>query len=57
MEAYIQAKGLGLTEFATQAQTTDRSLRRFRQTGKIRRDIFENIAKAMKITKEELISE
>jgi hypothetical protein len=57
MEAYIQAKGLGLTEFATQAQTTDRSLRRFRQTGKIRRDIFENIAKAMKITKKELISE
>jgi hypothetical protein len=57
MEAYIQANGIGLTAFAIQAQTTDRTLRRFRQSGKIRRDIFENIAKAMNTSKDDLINE
>lgn len=57
MEAYIQANGIGLTAFAIQAQTTDRTLRRFRQSGRIRRDIFENIAKAMNTSKDDLINE
>lgn len=56
MEAHIQAKGIGLTTFAIQAQTTDRTLRRFRKTGQVRRDIFENIAKTMGLTKEELLN-
>ena len=57
MEAYIQDHGIGQTEFANAAQTTDRTLRSFRKTGKVRRDIFEGIAKAMGITKDELMGE
>lgn len=57
MEAYIQANGMGLTQFAIKAQTTDRTLRSFRTTGKVRRDIFESIAGAMGLTKEELLAE
>jgi hypothetical protein len=55
MDAYIDAKGLGQTEFAGLARTTDRTIRSFRKTGKVRRDIFDQIAKAMGITREELI--
>ena len=55
MEAYLIANGIGLTQFAITAGTTDRTLRNFRKTGKIRRDIFEGIAKAMGITKEALL--
>jgi hypothetical protein len=57
LEAYLNTHGLGLTAFAIQAQTTDRTLRRFRKSGTIRRDIFESIAHAMKMTKEELMGE
>jgi hypothetical protein len=55
MEAYIEAHGLGYTEFASKAHTTDKTLRTFRNSGKVRRDIFEAIAKAMGISKEELL--
>lgn len=54
MEAYI-TKGLGQTEFANQVGTTDRTLRSFRKSGKIRRDIFDAIAKAMGTTRDELL--
>lgn len=54
MEAYLESKPMNQTDFAGQAQTTDRTLRSFRKTGKVRRDIFENIAKAMGTTAEEL---
>jgi hypothetical protein len=57
MEAYLQAKGIGLTDFATSAGTTDRTLRSFRKTGKVRRDIFDSIAKQMGTTKEELLKD
>ena len=57
MEQYIQAKGIGLTEFATRAGTTDRTLRKFRSTGKVKRNIFEDIAKAMGTTKNALLSD
>jgi hypothetical protein len=57
MEAYIISKGLGLTEFATEAGTTDRTLRNFRKTGKVRRDIFEAIAKAMGTTKDAFLKD
>jgi DNA-binding Xre family transcriptional regulator len=56
MEAYIEKKNIGMTEFATRAGITDRTLRSFRKTGKIRRSLVEGIAKAMGITKEELLS-
>jgi hypothetical protein len=55
MEAYMSQKGIGQTEFAIQAGTTDRTLRTFRKTGKVRRDIFDGIAKAMGVTKEDLL--
>jgi hypothetical protein len=57
LEAYIQRNAMGLTEFANKAGTTDRTLRNFRKTGTVRRDIFEGIAKAMGITREALLSE
>jgi hypothetical protein len=49
----IQA--IGQTDFASSVNTTDRTLRAFRKTGKVRRDILEAIAKKMNITKEELL--
>ncbi|MBZ5641154.1 MAG: hypothetical protein LAO19_00175 [Acidobacteriia bacterium] len=55
MEAYLESKGIGLTEFASRIGTTDRTLRTFRKTGRVRRDIFEAIAKAMGTTKETLL--
>jgi hypothetical protein len=55
LESYLRANAIGLTEFATKAQTTDRTLRTFRRTGNVRRDIFDNIAKAMGLTKEKLL--
>jgi hypothetical protein len=56
MEAYLKSKAIGQTEFATQVGTTDRTLRAFRKTGKVRRDIFEAIAKAMGMDKEALLN-
>jgi len=57
MEAYLRCCGIGQTEFANRVGTTDRTLRTFRKTGKVRRDIFEAIAKAMGTTKEALLKE
>jgi hypothetical protein len=57
MEAYMKAKGLGQTEFAIQANTTDKTIRKFRQTGSIKRSILADIARAMGSTKEELLSQ
>ena len=55
MEAYMESKGLGQTEFAVRADTTDRTLRAFRKTGKVRRNTFDAIAKAMGTTREALL--
>jgi hypothetical protein len=55
MEAYMESTGIGQTEFAVQVGTTDRTLRTFRQTGKVRRGIFDAIAKAMGTTREALL--
>ncbi|MFI5116228.1 MAG: hypothetical protein ACHP8B_05960 [Terriglobales bacterium] len=55
LEEYLATEGIGLTEFAIRAQTTDRTLRSFRKTGKVRRDIFEDIARAMGTTKDDLL--
>ncbi len=57
MEAYLQSKGMSQTAFANQVNTTDRTLRSFRKTGKVRRDIFEAIAKAMGTTTETLLKQ
>jgi hypothetical protein len=55
MEIYLNAKCIGQTDFASTVGTTDRTLRSFRKTGKVRRDIFESIANAMGTTKEALL--
>jgi hypothetical protein len=57
MEGHLESRGIGLTDFATTVGTTDRTLRSFRKTGKVRRDIFESIAKQMGTTKEALLKE
>jgi hypothetical protein len=54
MVAYIESKVMTQTEFASKVGTTDRTLRAFRRTGKVRRDIFDAIARAMGTTREEL---
>jgi hypothetical protein len=45
MEAHLERTGIGRTEFAIQVGTTDRTIRNFRKTGKIRCDILDAIAK------------
>jgi hypothetical protein len=55
MQAYIDANGLGQTAFATIADTTDRTIRSFRATGKVRKDVFSGIAKAMGLTVAQLL--
>jgi hypothetical protein len=55
VEQYLNSHTITLTDFASLVPTTDRTIRRFRATGKIRRDLFDGIAKAMGITAEELI--
>jgi hypothetical protein len=55
MVDFIEDKGLGLTEFATKAGTTERTIRKFRKTGTVRRNIFDSIAKAMGTTREGLL--
>ena len=55
MEAYIESKVMSQTSFANQIGTTDRTLRGFRKTGKVRRDIFDAIATGMGTTPEELV--
>jgi hypothetical protein len=57
LNEFLAMKGIGLTEFAGHAQTTDRTLRSFRKTGKVRRNIFDNIAKAMGTTKDDLLKD
>jgi hypothetical protein len=55
MEAYMNAKGLDQTEFAIQAGTTDKTIRKFRQTGKVKRSILDGIASAMGTSRQELL--
>jgi len=57
VEQFCKERGIGMTEFATQAGTTDRTLRSFRKTGKVRRSILDGIAKAMRTTREKLITD
>jgi hypothetical protein len=55
LDDYLKSSNLGLTDFAGRARINDRTLRRFRATGRIRRDILGNIAEAMGTTKEALL--
>lgn len=55
MEAYMDAHGLNQTEFAIQAKTSDKTIRKFRRTGQVKRSILTGIAAAMGMTKDELL--
>lgn len=55
MEEYLRNKPIGQTEFAGKVGTTDRTLRRFRKTGTVRRDIFDAIAGQMGTTRDGLL--
>ena len=52
---YMESKGLTETQFGNQFQSTDRTVRSFRKSGKMRRSIFEAMAKSMGLTIEELL--
>lgn len=55
IDKYISSNAISLTELATKAQTTDRTLRRLRKDGKIHRDVLKRLAKAMNIGLDRLI--
>jgi hypothetical protein len=55
MVEYMNAKGMNQTEFSIQAKTTDKTIRKFRQTGKIKGSILAGIASAMGISREQLL--
>jgi hypothetical protein len=57
LEAYLAKTQESLTEFAGRAGTSDKTLRGFRKTGKVRRYIFDGIAKAMGLTRDQLIND
>jgi hypothetical protein len=50
-----QTSGMTQTQFAIKSNTTDRTIRSFLKTGKVRKDIFRDIAKAMDILPEDLL--
>jgi hypothetical protein len=55
MRSYMDAMVMGQAEFAEKAKTTERTIRSFEKTGKVRKDIFNDIASAMGISREDLI--
>lgn len=57
LEAYLESKLIRQTEFGIQVGTTDRTIRKFRETGRIGRDLFDKFAAAMGCTREELMKE
>ena len=52
---YMESEGLMETQFGNQFQSTDRTLRNFRKSGKMRRSTFEAMAKSMGLTIAELL--
>jgi hypothetical protein len=55
MERYLGLHNLGQNEFAVKVGCSEKTLRNFRKTGKIRRGILAEIAQAMHTTPEELL--
>lgn len=52
---YMEARGLTETQFGNQFQSTDRTVRSFRKSGKMRRSTFEAMAKSMGLSIEQLL--
>jgi lambda repressor-like predicted transcriptional regulator len=57
LETYVKKRGMSYTEFATEAGTSDKTLRGFRKTSRVRRYVFDGIAKAMGLTREQLLND
>lgn len=55
LEAFLDASPLEKTEFARKVDVTERTLRTFRKTGKIKRKTFNLIAKEMGLDPEQLL--
>ena len=55
MQAFLDANGISQVMFAKQAKTTDRTIRSFLSSGKVRKDIFLDIARAMGKKPEDLL--
>jgi hypothetical protein len=55
MEAHIELHNHGQTAFASKVGCSEKTLRNFRRTGKVRRSILVEIAQAMGTTPEELL--
>lgn len=55
MTEYLQHTQLTDTQFGNQFQSTDRTVRSFRASGKMRRSTFEAMAKSMELTTEGLL--
>jgi hypothetical protein len=55
MTEYLQHSGLTDTEFGNRFNTTDKTVRNFRRSGKVRRSTFEAMAKSLGLTTEELL--
>jgi hypothetical protein len=51
----MQSKGLTETQFGIQFDSTDRTVRSFCKSGKLRRSTFEAMAKSMGFTIEQLL--
>ncbi len=55
LDDFLRTYPAGQTAFAVQAGTTDRTIRSFRKTGRVKREILARIAEAMKRTLEDLL--
>ena len=55
MEAYMNSKAMNQKEFSIQAGTTEKTIRKFRQTGRVKRSILDGIASAMGLSRENLL--
>jgi hypothetical protein len=55
VQAFMDKRALNQTEFAIQAKTTDKTIRKFLKTGQVKRSILTGIAEAMGISREELL--
>lgn len=55
VKEYIQARGLSQTEFSIEAGVSERTLRSFLASGKMRRSSLDGVARAMDLTLEQLL--
>lgn len=55
VQKYMEERGWGITQFAGQVGTTDRTFRNFLKRGKMRRSSFETMAEQMGLSVEQLL--